>query len=203
MQNAPARWILLSTAIIILCSELTLFFIHHENLFGLGKEYLWFAPLLFVKSLIKKVVVLNFFGIAKLLLVLFWHGIKLLLIKFLKTVGIRYGTYFSQQKWQKFSQRIRIISKQITRKTRRFQALIASLNQWEFAVVLLAFLPIFLLLFLFGIGFRMTREVMVKKGSEIGVTNVAVKTAKKSHGLIARLKQADTWLLKKIQSLSQ
>ncbi len=190
--------LLLFISVVVLFGEFGLFYLHHDSLLGWGKEYLWAAPLLFFKSFFKKLLLLNFFGIAKLLLTILWHTIKLLMIKFLKTIGIRYGSYFTQQKWQKFSQRFRIVIKHITRTTRTFQKAIASLNRVEFAIVLIAFLPVFLLLFLFGIGFRMTRDVMVKKGSEIGVTNVAVKTAKKNRGLIARLKQADAWLLQKI-----
>ncbi len=195
--------ILLFVSVVVLFSEFGLFYLHHDSLLGWGKEYLWVAPLLFFKSFFKKLLLLNFFGVAKLLLTIFWHTTKLLVIKFLKTIGIRYGTYFTEQKWQKFSQRFRIVVKQVTRKTRTFQTMIASLSRLEFTIVLIAFLPVFLLLFLFGIGFRMTRDVMVKKGSEIGVTNVAVKTAKKSRGLVARLKQADRWLLQKIADVTK
>ncbi|MBS9777253.1 MAG: hypothetical protein KGV50_00690 [Gammaproteobacteria bacterium] len=178
------------------------FYLHYESITQFSKEYLWVAPLVFFKSILKKLLVLNFFGVIQLLLTIVLHALKLLLIKFLKTIGIRYGTYFSQQKWQKTSQRLRIFSKVISNRVRRFQKLIRSLNKIEFTIVLIAFLPLFILMFLFGIGFRMTRDVMVKKGSEIGVTNVAVKTAKKSRGLIARLKQADAWLLQKIKLLT-
>lgn len=203
MSLALFKNTILLSALVVLGGEVVFFYLHHDNLLSLGKEYLWAMPLIFFKSLIKKILVLNFFGMAKLLFMLFWHALKLLFIKFLKTVGIRYGAYFSQQKWQKLSQKFRVVVKKIMRTIRAFQKLVLSLNRLEFFVVLLAFLPVFILLFLFGIGFRMTRDVMVKKGSEIGVTNVAVKTAKKSRGLIARLKQADAWLLQKIAALSK
>ncbi len=196
------NFFLLFLALIALCGEMFFFYLHYESITQFSKEYLWVAPLVFFKSILKKLLVLNFFGVIQLLLTIVLHALKLLLIKFLKTIGIRYGTYFSQQKWQKTSQRLRIFSKVISNRVRRFQKLIRSLNKIEFTIVLIAFLPLFILMFLFGIGFRMTRDVMVKKGSEIGVTNVAVKTAKKSRGLIARLKQADAWLLQKIKLLT-
>lgn len=201
MTSQLAKQLLIFSAIIILCSEIIFFYLHHDSLFYLGKEYLWVSPLLFFKSLIKKMLLLNFFGIAKIIFIIFWHATKLLFIKALKTVGIRYGTYFSQQQWQKTSQYVRIIIKKITRLTRAFQRLITSLTRLQFTIVVAAFLPVFILLFLFGIGFRMTRDVMVKKSGEIGMSNVAVRTAKKSRGLIARLKQIDLWLLQKIESV--
>lgn len=194
--------ILFFSALFVLCGEVVSFYYYHEYLLSLGEQYLWAAPLLFFKSFFKKLLILNFFGMAKMLLMIFWHVTKLLLIKLLKTIGIRYGTYFSQNRWQKTSQYFRVFTKRAMRQGRSFRRLVSSLSQVEFVLVVIAFLPVFLLLFLFGIGFRMTRDVMVKKGSEIGVTNVAVKTAKKSRGLVARLRQIDGWLLQKIESLT-
>lgn len=200
MTSPLAKQLLIFFALIILGSEMFFFSLHHDSLFHLGREYLWVTPLLFFKSIVKKVLLLNFFGVAKFIFMIVWHAAKLLLIKALKTVGIRYGTYFSQQQWQKTSQRVRIIIKKTIRLIRTFQRLVTSLTPLQFTVVIAAFLPVFILLFLFGIGFRMTRDVMVRKSSEIGMTNVAIKTAQKSHGLIAKLKQIDFWLLQKIES---
>lgn len=190
-------------AILILVVEFALLIIHAPTVGEWVRHYIWVTPLVFFKSLFKKFLLLNFFGVAKILLTVFWHTVKLLFIKFLKTIGIRYSTYFSQQKWRKTSQRLRIIGKQIDRQFRGFKSTLSRFSRLQLTLIIVAFLPLFIVLFFFGVTIRVTREAMVKKGGEIGVTNVAVKTAKKSRGLIARLRQIDNWLLRHIERLSK
>lgn len=203
LSDAAGKRLFLWFAVSILAVESLLIWHHYDGLFDIIQHYFWIAPLMFFKSWFKKLLVLNVFGLFKILLTLLWHIFKLLLIKLLKTVGIRYSTYFSQQKWQKLSQQFRIIMKWLTGKLRRFRAFMLSFSRVEFVLIVVAFLPLFLFLFLFGVAFKITREAIVKKGSEIGVANVAVKTVKRSRGVIARLKQLDAWLLQKIEKMTQ
>lgn len=202
-NRQTAKDLMLWSAAFILATEVGLIIAHYPVAQNFVIHYGWVAPLLFFKSFIKKFLLLNVFGLLQVLWGLCGHVFKLLLIKLLKTFGVRYGVHFSCQRWKKHSQKIRIISKIVQRRVRQFQGFMASFSRAAFFLILLAFLPLFLLLFLFGVAFRLTREAMVKKGGEIGVSKVAFCTARKSHGLIARLRQLDAWILQRIELLTQ
>lgn len=199
-SSVVAKRVVLLIAVGIILVEIALLALHFPAVSALVKTTLWATPLIIFKSLLKKLLVMNFFGLLKVSVLLLWHLTKLLFIKLLKTVGIRYGAYFSQHRWQFISRITLSISHYCQYRLQRLQAFLQSFNRLEYALIILAFLPLFALLFLLGIGFKMTREVMVKKGSEIGVTRVAMTTAKKSHGLVARIKQLDNYILSRIRS---
>ncbi len=196
------RWIL-TIACLVFIIEMIFLGLHWSQLTDIIIHYGWVTPLLFFKSLVKKFLLLNVFGLLKVLSGLLWHAVKLLLVKLLKTVGIRYGAYFSTQKWRKASQRLRILGKRLTRLKRSAQQVMMTFSKREYALIIIAFFPLLLLLFLFGVAFKMTREAMVKKGGEIGVAKVAFGTAQKNRGLIARLRQLDDWILRRIERLTQ
>lgn len=201
MLYSTAKRLVLLLAWGVLIIETVWIALNYQQVGAFLLHYGWAAPLLFFKSFIKQFLVLNLFGLFKVLLGLFWHLGKLLLIKILKTFGIRYGAYFSSRRWRKASQRFRILTKRMSRRQRQLQRFLLTFRKREYALIILAFFPIFILLFLFGIASKMTREAMVKKGSELGVTKVAFGTAKKSEGLIARLRQIDSWILAQIEKI--
>lgn len=193
---------MLWAALGILLIEISVLTLHYPAVEAFIIHYVWVAPLLFFKSFIKKFLLLNVFGLLKVLWSLCWHMLKLLAMKLLKTFGVRYGTYLSSQRWRKQSQRVRVLSKAVQRRVRRFQRFMTTLSRHEFLLIVVAFLPLFLFLFLCGVTFRLTREAMVKKGGEIGVSSVVFRTARKSHGLTARLLQVDAWVLRHIERLT-
>ncbi len=203
MKNNNKKRLVILCAWGILLTETVFIVVHYQEVEEFLIHYGWVAPIFLFKSFIKKFLLLNVFGVLKVFWGLFWHLFKLLLIKLLKTFGVRYGTYFSSRRWSKMSQRLRIFGKRLGRKQRGLQRFMLSFRKREYTLIIVAFFPFFLLLFLFGIAFKMTREAMVKTSSEIGVTKVAYSTAHKNPGLIGRLKRIDAWILKRIEQLSE
>lgn len=202
MTTTTKKRLVLAIAWGIILLETVLISIHHHAVGEFLIHYGWVAPLVLFKSLIKQFLLLNVFGLLKVLWGLAWHLIKLLVVKLLKTFGVRYGTYFSSRRWQKLAQRLRILGKRLSRRQRGIQFFLTTFKKREYAVIIVAFFPLFVLLFLLGFASRITREAMVKKGSELGVTKVALSTANKSKGLIARIKQLDAWILRQIEKLT-
>lgn len=201
MQTSTAKRFVLWVAWGVLITETVWITLNYQQVGAFLLHYGWVAPLFFFKSFIKQFLLLNVFGLLKVLWGLLWHLFKLLLIKLLKTFGVRYGAYFGTRRWRKTSQKLRIVIKRLGRQQRRLQRFLLTFRKREYALIIFAFFPIFMLLFLFGVAFKMTREAMVKKGSELGVAKVAFGTAKKSEGLIARLRQLDQWILTQIEKL--
>ncbi len=114
-----------------------------------------------------------------------------MLLKLFNTLGIRYFTFFSQGKWKKLSQRIRILVKKLLKVRKFYAEVLASFGKIELTVVVIAFLPLLLALLLLGFTFKMTREVMVKKGKQIAATKATIKTAKTHSGLVYFIKNID------------
>lgn len=186
----------------VLLTEIGLLVIYQQMVIDFLLYYVWALPLLFFKSFIKQFLLLNVFGLFHVLWGLIVHIVKLLFLKLLKIFGVRYGAHFSSRQWQKTTQRFRILYKYFIVKQSQFRRFMMIFNKCEYRVIIITFFPIFLLLFLFGFAFRITREAMVKKGSEFGVAKVALTTARKNQGLIAQLRRLDTWILAKIEHLT-
>lgn len=165
-------------------------------------HHLWVVLIPFTKVIFKRFIALKLVVFFKGLVILGWHLSKLLLLKLMKTLGIRYGLFFSQNRWYwirlskvMFLRR----GKQFFRSLSRFWTGFEPVHQW---VILLAFFPVVLLLFFLGLSFNVTRKTMVQKAQESALFEAATSASKSNRGVRARLRQLDEWTLKRIQALT-
>lgn len=189
-------------ALAIIALEIVLLLVHFNWLRTLAHDYLWLAPLAFFKASIKRMLVMNFLGILKVLWLIFANLLKLVVLKILKILGIRYSVFFSQLRWSRFSARVEYRINQLRYAYRDLNLFLARYSRWQLTVIVIAFLPIFIFLFLCGLTFEITRKSIVKKGSEIGATKTLLSTARQSRGLVALLNRLDERILKRIARLT-
>ncbi len=194
---------LMTLSFLIIFSEITLVIVYYESFIHLLKTYFWLTPIVFLKSILKKLFLLNAYGLLKVFGLLLYHLGKLGLIKTLKTIGLRYATFFSQQRWQWVDQKTVELGQYITRQHQQFNAKLTEFSKPQLSLILIAFFPIVILLLLLGISFKMTRETLVKTGSEIGVSTAAKSTAKKSRSLVSWVKSLDERVLNYIQQSTE
>lgn len=163
---------------------------------------LWVVLIPFAKAIVKKLIALNFFALIKALVLLFWHLSKLLLLKLLKTLSVRYGVFFSQNRWY-WIRRAKVMflrrGKQYFRAQLRFWLKYDPVHRWLIAI---AFFPFVLLLFFLGLSFNITRKTMVQKAQESALFEVANSARRTSRGLKAWVSQLDEWVLKQIRDLT-
>lgn len=162
---------------------------------------LWIVVIPFAKAIIKKLLALKAVAFLKGITVLFWHIFKLLFLKLLKTVGIRYGVFFSQQNWY-WARYIKVMflrrGKQFFRQLAKFWS---AFQIWQKWLVLVAFFPVVIILFLSGLSFNVTRKTMVKKAQESAIFSAATSASKSNRGIRAWLRRLDENILKQIKAL--
>lgn len=201
LSVTPLHSVLLILSASVILTELGLALYYWEDVWRWLTFNWWVVVLPFSKTIIKKLVALKLFALIKALLILFWHLSKLLLLKLLKTLGVRYGVFFSQRRWY-WVRRIKVMflrrGKQFFRSLLRFWQAYQTRHQW---VILIAFFPIVLIMVFLGLSFNVTRKTMVQKAQESALFEVANSAHKSNSGIRARVGQLDEWILKKIRDL--
>lgn len=163
---------------------------------------LWIVLVPFVKVIVKRIIALKFLAFIKAALVLLWHLSKLLLLKMFKTLSVRYGVFFSQARWY-WIRKAKVMflrrGKQFFRSLLRFWAAYTQLQKW---IILVAFFPFFLLLFLLGLSFNVTRKTMVQKAQESAIFEMATTASNTNRGIRAWVARLDKLTLQKIRDLT-
>ncbi len=197
----PNRMIVL-ISVLILTAEISWLAHNYTWLIEWLTEHFYLAAIIFIKSTWKRLLVIKFISAIKIFFVLLWHLGKLLLLKILKTLGIRYGVFASQRKWRSV-RRAKIVY------LRRGKAWMKNfIHHWrlfslpEKAIIVIAFLPVLLVLMLLGFSFQVTRKTMVQKSQEAMALKTARSAAIKSSGLSAWLKKIDQKAIQKIRQIT-
>lgn len=129
------------------------------------------------------------------------HLSKLLLLKGFNTLTLRYGVFFSQNRWYG----VRKIKVMFLRRGRQFFAWLrrfwGQYATWQKTVVLLAFFPLVVVLFILGLSFNITRKTMVTQAQGGMVLKTAKAATSKNKGLTSWFKRIDQVTLAKIKQL--
>ena len=91
--------VLLSISVLVIALELGLIVIYWPTVIDWLSHNLWVVVIPFAKVIVKKLITMKFFALLQAVWLLLWHLSKLLLLKILKTLGMRYGVFFSQRRW--------------------------------------------------------------------------------------------------------
>ncbi len=195
------RYILILSACILVLEVCALLYFHLPILQWLEHAVL-VAAIPFIQSLIKYLLTLKLMQFLKAGFVFLGHLSKLGLLKLFKTLGLRYGLFFLQRHWRF----IRLAKVVFLRKGKQFfRALIKFWRRytcWQQSVVLVAFLPLILTLFLLGLSFNITRKTMVHKTQEAAMVKIAATASIKNHGIRAKLQEIDKKTLESIRKIS-
>ncbi|MBX2836781.1 MAG: hypothetical protein KTR35_07995 [Gammaproteobacteria bacterium] len=197
-RHQQILWLSFAVLVIYLC--LVVYF--HEFIIDWVSHNLWVVAVPFAKQIFQALFGFKILLFLKSLSVLLWHLFKLLILKFLKTLGLRYGVFFTQYRWY-WIRRSKIMfirrGKQFFRGMRAFWAVY---QRDQKVVILVAFFPVVMLLFLLGLSFNVTRKTMVEKTQETAIFKVAKTAGNKSTGIRAWVTRLDQKTLQKIQLLS-
>jgi len=200
MSRAHKIVLLLSAIVIVI--ELSLFLYYHRIVFDWLSHNLWIVIVPFLKVILKKLIALKLIIFFKGLGIFIFHLSKLLLLKVLKTLTVRYGVFFTQRKWR-WIRWCKVMF------LRRGKQLFGSLNTFwqEFTIhqkrfILIAFFPVVILLFLLGLSFRITRKTMVQKTQETALFKTAVSAGNSSKGIRAWISRLDQKVLEQIKALT-
>ena len=179
--------------------ELGLILIYWPTVIDWLSHNLWVVVIPFAKVIVKKLITMKFFALLQAVWLLLWHLSKLLLLKILKTLGMRYGVFFSQRRWY-WARWLKVMflrrGKQFFRALSRFWLMFQRPQQW---LIIVAFFPIVLLLFLLGLSFNVTRKTMVQRAQESALFEVANTARRSNRGVRALIRKLDAWILRKIQ----
>ena len=174
----------------------------HETIFTWVSHNIWVVAVPFAKQIFQALFGFKILLFLKSLTVLGWHLIKLLILKFLKTLGLRYGVFFTQYRWY-WIRRSKVMfirrGKQFFRGLRKFWEVY---QREQKAIILVAFFPVVLTLFVLGLSFNITRKTMVEKTQETAIFKVATTAGSKSTGIRSWVTRLDQKTLRKIQMLS-
>ena len=197
--KTPFNKRVLVLAYVVIIAELSALVYYFPIIADWLSHNLWVVIIPFTKALFKRMFAMKLLMLLKGVGVLFWHLSKLLLLKILKTLGIRYGVFFSQYRWYwirwakvMFLRR----GKQFFKSVARFWSHYAVKEKW---VILIAFFPIGLVCFVLGLSFNVTRKTMVEKTQETAIFKVA-KSAGANSGIRAWVSSLDRVILEKIQN---
>lgn len=201
-MNTKRRFVLALAFTVIAC-EIAVAITFKDTIFQWLMQNLWVVVIPFAKTVFKRLVALKMLAFIKSLALLVWHTFKLLLLKLIKTLGIRYGVFFSQYRWRK----IRYVKVMFLRRGRRLFRRLSDFwsgySQWEKWIVLIAFFPIVLLLFLLGMSFNVTRKTIVQKSQEAAIFNMAAATSEHNNTFRAWISKMDRITLEKIRALTK
>jgi len=192
--------LILSALVIVL--EISLLIHYRVEIINWTSHNLWIVILPFLKGIFKKLLIIKFAAFLKASLILLWHLAKLLLLKGLKTLTIRYGVFFSQNRWYwiRLSKVVFLRrGKQFFRSMNRFWKQYQGRQQ---VLILVAFFPVGLVLFFMGLSFNITRKTMVKKTQESAVFQAATTAGKSNRGIRAWIRRLDEMTLQKIRELT-
>ena len=196
------RRLILLSSVLVISIEAAMLFHFWQPVVDWVSHHLWVVLLPMLKGLFKRAFAVKLISLFKSIWILLWHVSKLLLLKLLKTLGVRYGVFFSQYRWY-WIRRARIMfirrGKQFFRSQRRFWL---TFSQWQKWLVLIAFFPAVVVLFFLGLSFNVTRKTMVHKTQETAVFKMAANASKTSIGIRDWLNGLDQATLKRIQLLT-
>ena len=162
----------------------------------------WVVIIPFIKTNFSRLLALKLLVFLKSLGILFSNLFKLFLLKLFKTLGIRYGIFFSQYRWR-WIRRAKVV---FLRKGKLFFRAVTKFwsgyERWQQWVILIAFFPVGLLLFLLGLSFNLTRKTMVQKTQETAIFKTATTVSQSSRGIRAWIAKLDELTLKKIRAIT-
>jgi len=185
----------------IIVSEIAVLLYYRAEVGVWLSHNLWVVVIPFLKVLVKRMLALSLVAVFKASIVLLWNLSKLFLLKLIKTLSLRYGIYFSQSRWR-WIRYAKIMflrrGQQFFRTTRKFWNQY-NLNQKR--VVMIAFFPVAVLLFLLGLSFNITRKTMVQKTQESAIFQAATSASNASRGIRAWIKRLDKKTLQRIRDL--
>ena len=192
----------LALACTVIICELICLVVFRGPILNWLSHNLWVVLIPFAKTIFKTLISLKFVIFLKAVVKLLLSLSKLLLFKFLKTLGIRYGVFFTQNRWY-WIRRIKVMflrrGKQFFRATSRFWSIYSRRSKW---LIMIAFFPLVALLFLLGLSFNVTRKTMVQKTQETAVFKMATSASVANHGLKAWINRLDRKTLDKIRDLT-
>ncbi len=198
----PLHSLLLVLSASVILVELGFAAVYWREVFDWLSHNLWVVVIPFTKVIIKKLITLKLFALLKAVWLLLWHLSKLLILKLLKTLSVRYGVFFSQNRWY-WIRKIKVLflrrGKQFFRILARFWRVFDGQQKW---IILIAFFPVVLLLFFLGLSFNVTRKTMVQKAQESALFEVANTAHKANRGVRSWVGRLDEWALKKIRDLT-
>jgi len=195
--------LILCLAWLIVTVEVALTVNFYSAIISWIEHHLWIVAIPFAKVILKKLSALNFIAIINALIILLWNFTKLGVIKLLKTIGLRYGLFFSQYRWY-FIRKNRIL---FLRKGKQFFRYSAHFwNAYTYTqkiVVLIAFFPIAIVIFMMGLSFNITRKTMVQKTQEAAMVKVATSASQRSLSIISAIAKLDGSIIKKIKAYKE
>lgn len=198
------RWhrIILALSCAVVIGELGLLVYYHVPVFDWLSHHLWVVVIPFSKVIIKRLLALKLVVFFKGALVLILNLIKLLALKVFKTLSIRYGMFFTQNRWY-WVRRSKVVflrrGKQLFRSAARFWRAYSVRNK---GIILVAFFPVAAVLFFLGLSFNVTRKTMVQKTQETALFEMATSASNTNRGIRAWVKRLDRRTLEKIRELT-
>jgi len=200
MTKAHKALLIVSRLIIVF--EIIAIIYYYETVYAWLSNNLWVVVVPFIKVLFKKIIALKLVIFFKAVGSLLFNLLKLLLLKVIKTLTIRYGVFFSQRKWRwmrwckvLFLRKGKLLFRYLSRFWSAFE-------QRQKYLVWIAFFPIVILLFFLGLSFNVTRKTMVKKTQETAVLKTAVSAGNSSKGIRAWISKLDRNVLDQIKKLT-
>ncbi|MFT5572015.1 MAG: hypothetical protein ACI9FR_000936 [Cryomorphaceae bacterium] len=154
---------LLALACVILLTELAAVTIHADAVTAWLSDNWWLVIVPFAKTLIKRALAMELAILIKAAVVLLWNLYKLFMLKTFNTLSVRYGIFFSQNRWYWIRQaKVMFVhrGRQFFRTSKRFWNGFSRQYKW---IIMLAFFPVVLLLALLGLSFNATRKPWFKK----------------------------------------
>lgn len=194
---------LLFISLLIIAVEITLLVTFYDEVAQWVSHNWWIVIIPFIKMAIKKIVALNLISLLQSLLFLAWHVCKLLLLKLFKSIGLRYGLFFSQYRWRWIRKAKILFLRRGKQFFRRVSAFFSRYSGWQKAIILIAFFPIGLVLFLLGLSFNVTRKTIVQKTQEAAIIKAAESASNKSRGIRFLINRIDLGVLEKIKRFNK
>ncbi len=195
------RYFLALAIAVIVCEAVALIVFRGPILDWLSHN-LWVVLIPFTKAIFKALVSLKLVAIVKAAGALLVNLSKLFILKFLKTLSIRYGVFFTQNRWY-WIRRTKVMflrrGKQFFRARYRFWSVYSGRSKW---LIVIAYFPLLALLFLLGLSFNVTRRTMVQKTQETAVFQMATSASVANRGLKAWILRLDRKTLDNIRDLT-
>ncbi len=199
-----SKWhqLVLALSCVVILTELCSLIIFHQAIFEWVSHNLWVVIIPFAKVIFKRLITMKLMVAMKAVLILLWHLSKLVLLKLFKSLSVRYGVFFTQIRWY-WARRAKVMflrrGKQFFRAAARFWAIFSQRQKW---LILIAFFPVVLLLFLLGLSFNVTRKTMVQKTQETAVFQTVTVAGSSSKGIRSWMSRLDRWALEKIKEVT-
>lgn len=199
---STAHRVFLLMACFVIAVEVILISYYYKTIFDWVSHNLWIIIIPFVKTIIKKLIVLKFVLFFKALGILLFNLSKLLLLKVIKTLTLRYGVFFTQRKWR-WARWCKVMflrrGKQLFRSLNKFWGGFRRRHKW---FIFIAFFPVVIILFFFGLSFNITRKTMVQKTQETAIFKTAISARNSSNGIRAWVSRLDQKVLRQIKALT-